>query len=351
MHTWEPPPGISADTGWRDSEGTLCAPHVGVPVPTGQVVAHPNGVIVIAAVENNPFAGDPTYTSNGYTVQFNDGSGWRQLYHSPNDHVAAIPARQPADVPVTDIWLTERYCQFRRVDLAGTTECLSPAPLAGSNAASAMRLGADTAAYIIRPSDAQGVPLRRFTVGAGDDSLWADLETLLTQPAAFWTDALTIVVANQDELVRREPGGETSRVDLPEPVSGAFGRPILLAPDDVWVHDLQESLWHFDGEAWEPFTIPPSTCRNSGGGSDIIRSVHAGGGVLWVMRHHALYRVEAGVTVTVLDWDCDAPSMIGLAGTADGGEAYIVLHEPAFERYACGASFVLWSDGVTTQRF
>lgn len=345
---WLPPPGVTAEPGWRESTVPVCSRYVGRPYKS-LVWGDSRGVFLMVATSNNVFAGDQ-YPS-GWSLLLNEGSGWSEVLEYYDAGFSSAPYRW-AGFDGAPLWVLHNSCMIRAVDV-DEVACLFPAPFAGNAIWIYARYAPDALVYVQSPDLPNGhASLRRFVQGSEPETLVEDYRTLGTMGAtSLWSDGTTIVFAHGAGITVRDGAGT---VHPPVPLPAPFDSPLEVAgPADAWYTDgaTATHLGHYDGTAeWTTLQLPAPACPEES--ATFIRDTYESAGTLWVLRRKSLYRWKAGELTTVLDWDCDTPQQLDTIGGSPGAdEVYVVLLDPAFEDYQCGGSFILWSDGVTTRRF
>jgi hypothetical protein len=203
---------------------------------------------------------------------------------------------------------------------------------------------------VVEPALSGPTPVSRFVEGGEPEILVEQYSAHVQGLSELWSDGEIIVFASTGGIRVRDTAGVVSLVaSVPAPL--AWPREIR-GPADVWFSSVDPSstLGHFDGEGWVTVDLPAPACDEQF--SDTVREVFTGPAGTWILRDRSLYRWSSGTLSTVLDWGCEHPQTLDtIHGSSSINEVYLVLQDPGFETYACGGSFILWSDGVTTRRF
>jgi hypothetical protein len=343
---WVPPPGVDGEPGWRDSTVPVCSPFIGKPT-RAMVWADSRGVYLVAGVSNNPFAdyGFP----NGWTVQLNTGTGWNEVLRLSLETTFEEGPSSLAGFDGAPIWLFGRSCAVRAVDV-GETSCILPGPLSGDLSFYKYFRYASDAMIVVETTVPGPWQVRRFVEGGEPETLEEQYSAHVQGLSELWSDGEVIVFASTGGIRVRDAAGVVSLVaSVPAPL--AWPREIR-GPADVWYSDDDSAgtLGHFNGESWATVELPAPACDDQF--SDAVREVFSGPAGTWILRERSLYRWSSGTLSTVLDWGCGHPQTLDtIHGSSSINEVYLVLQDPGFEAYACGGSFILWSDGVTTRRF
>lgn len=327
---WDPPIPLDPEVGWRESTEPLCSPFAGEAVARGvDLFADDRGVFVLAAIDNDPFSGGPTW-DDGLTVQHNDGTGW-EIWHELAGEPGSAGAHHLSGVPGGPLFLWPGGCPIQRIEGAGSASCAYD-----ESAVGAAFFASESLAYLAVDSPPAFVRLEgeaRTTIAALDPS-W--------DHRAIWGDAEDFVALLSDGVLRAQGGGELARV--PGAPAAEYTAMFALSADDLWLGTADARLVHFDGGSWETIET---------GLSESIAGLWSDGSVVYfaTWRGFGRYDAEGGVDV-VFEYDPDEGPVVGsITGHAGRGEVYLGLVEPRFDRYECGPVMLIVYDGERLRRF
>jgi hypothetical protein len=340
---WDPPFPIDDEVGWMGSDVPLCDTKEDGNVHGLGVFADERGLFALVSVSNNNLAGD--FGTNGYTVHFNDGSGWQEYFHRGYglEDFPESPGGL-AGFPGGDLLLTHGPCLIERVDEQGS-ECAS---VEGDDDLSSGRLFSvnGSLVYLLandRVLRSTGNDFEEvFTLpNAGIEGDW--------YPSGLWADTDRVVVTGTDQsvYVYSEEDGLQKQAGVP---AGNYGPVWSFATDDVWVANDTYNLVHYDGEDWSLVQTGLEDCLGGG----ITALWGASDGTLYFAATTAFGRVTGGDVEILASWACEQSTELRLnhlTGSAERSEVYVSVIDTRYEQSDCGAGFVLWFDGETLRRF
>lgn len=327
---WMPPFPLGGAT-WQQSSAPLCTGFKGYSSSYG-IWSDARGVYVLASVKADAFLSD-----GPLTVQFNDGTGWREL-----SDVSSAVTGGPRGLPDGPLVFSGADCGIKLYEPGGSVACS-----AATNAQAVFGVNAQLA-YAISGDRLLEYRGQSWTDVAGP--LEPDGKAVAS---ALWAnDAFAVITAAADDSspidrVYVRASGDDHFTRLEGVPSGWQTAVWAFAKDDIWLGDFSSgNLVHYDGSQWT--SMPASTlegCRSwfRFWGQD---------GILYFATNQEFGRVS-GSSVEVLEgWACGqgaSASFVDLWGNGPN-EVFIAVDDQTQRQGACGPSFAVWWDGKQLNR-
>lgn len=340
---WEPPFALGAP-GWGMGSDPLCQHHQGATRASGDVWADERGVFTFYDAYSScaQLEGGHACSGNeGYAVQFNDGTGWRSLYH--RNWVSNF-GRELTGFPGGDIVVFNNGAPLF-VDDEGVAEFRA---LAGNASPRRMSVAGADVAYAVGSGSPPSYRKELFKYAQG---AWTALAPAPAGILDVWSDGETIVAVGEEQAVFVKSQDEDF-AEVPGVPAGTYDAVWAFGPNDIWVGSYWD-IAHFDGTSWtvvhELDTVEGARVKFWSDGTDLFFAAEG----LFVAAEGEFGRVRRNANNSVEVLLSLAGSGISLTGMwgRSSNEVFLSLIDRDFNAFHCGDNFVLWFDGEEFHRF
>ena len=296
---WVPPldEDLVGEPGWRESEDPLC---FSGPIQSyGQGVWSDSRGVFVSSVAPEPY--DPMDPDSCFgcireRVDFNDGSGWREIEGVWNDENS--PIQQPGLLLVTGFDNGPLVLYGYPSQVATSEPCGLSVVNDGMRACQRVDLVTDVA--VVSPTLAyallQGQMIRY------DGTNWGPLPLQIpaqTELQLMWADSSVVMVTSYSPgtiYTLRDGAFTVEDTRTLETFLSIFG----FAPNDVFAGTYQGGLFHYDGTAWTKLEVPANEC-----GEPWIYSMWGANGILYFATQTTLMRWNGTRVEKIAQLDCD----------------------------------------------
>lgn len=320
---WEPEISLGTSA-WEGSTEPLCEPYLGLP-SAFDVWADDRGVYSLFGARCNPLTGTCSYEGGG-SLQFNDGSGWHRLFQAKSLASAQLTGFPDGPLVLSGEIDGRRGIYFYENDKLTWVHEGSGVFVADTDLAYALGEYSD------------GWPVLEYRGDA-----WTEIATLTSVPLALWASSDRLLVASEGKIFPKEsPTAELEEV--PDTLAGTY-LSIWGGPGgEIWAGNSLGQLVHYDGSDWNVIESGASDPDDAA-----IQALWGDGEVLYFATYAEIGRVQDGEAELIVagSSELEPRSIWGRSAS----EIFFTVRDPSFDQYACGGSFILWSDGAEFHRF
>lgn len=333
-------PGLSTGFGYMQSTGFACYQNRGADANSIEVAVGPGGVYVLSGSYQGIPEGLDMHAP-GYTLLLNDGTGWQTL-GAQHELAGGTIARNLTVTPDGTVYATflggSLNCGIRRL-YPGTPTCV---------ATSTSSLDSSPLPRAIETAGARVFGLEDTRVAELADG---GLSTLINFPAvtgtprAFWTDGTDMVVTGSDALLLRRSGGTTAQVaNTP---ADTYDTLAAVSADDFRV--AGSTVQKYVTGSLQPAALPPTLC----GASERVLRWEFAGSTLYYLTETQFGKIDGtGAYAPIFNIPCASGYTFEDFDARDSdGSVFLAIFDGYEATTTCGATHVVWYDGVKLQEF
>jgi hypothetical protein len=338
-------PSVSVGTpGWRNTPSPLCDVHQGLALgEIAGVWADSRGVFVLGTTAciflDRILTGCPPIDGQGHSsliLEFNDGSGWRQLWEGTPAAYAGLTG-----IPQGPLIVTGRECDLSQLDpKTGVGTCWLAAggpgvPKPTFVVDSAVVYHATSEEYFSTGS------FYDFRAGAWKNEIPKLPETI----EAIWGTASLAYLAGAYQLYTWSSDSPGSLQPLSGGPAARYTAAWGFSDKDVWFGNSAGQLIHYDGSAFKVLqVIPPDHWG--------ILGLWGQDGVLYFRSQMEFGRVVDGTPEILLTSSGEQGGMVAGMWGLSSTEVFLVVAGGADPDFTpCRHNSVYWFDGRTFHRF
>jgi hypothetical protein len=317
------------EQGWRDSAEPICSP-----------LSERNST-KLWADERGVYAQLSAYCANhdsatcpgiGQALEFNDGSGWRQLLiasqrGTPLWGLIGVFSNGQAVFSSNELGIAF-------VDPAlGLTQALPFVDSDGPARVAIQALGEDVVYLVVHPTTEDISPPSTLYAVTADEV--TKLGSVTDDVSAIWADSKRAVFAGAKQFVM-EYSVDTREFSLvPAVPVGDYLAAWGFGDDGLWLGNTVGQLVLFDGSAWQVIDT---------GTQDRIEELWGTGDTVFFRTGTAFGRATAAGAEIIVPSSANL-TVDSIAGIATD-EVFVAFEDRTFEQYACGGAFITWFDGA-----